>query len=300
MKKVLSLLLVAAMACTTLVFAGCQSEAVPTGSTAASSKANESKASPSSAAANLTGTLTLNGSTSMTKVCDAMGEAFMAKYTGVKVEKQNTGSGAAVEAVNGGTALIGDLSRKLKDEEKPDSFSKVTIALDGIAIIVNKNSKVADLTSEQIAKIFTGEITNWSQVGGADSKITVIGREEGSGTRDGFESIFKVEKGVCKYDANLSETGQVVARVGSDATAVGYVSLASVSGDVKAVKVDGVEATEANVANATYKAQRPFVEIYTKGSDSDLVKAWFAFIASEDGQKVIKDQGLVPVTIKAE
>lgn len=302
MKKLTSILLAIAMLVTVLTFAGCQSEVTPesTAPSTSSDAATDSAADDGSSAAeevNLEGKLTLNGSTSMTQVCSALGEAFMAKYEGVTVEKASTGSGAAVTAVQDGTALIGDLSRALNDDENPDNFTAVTIALDGIAVVVNKDNAVEDLTHEQIAKIFTGEITNWSEVGGADADIVLIGRETGSGTRDGFEAIFEVED-ACQYDAELQETGNVVSRVGSDANAIGYVSLASVSGDIKALKVDGVEATEENVANGDYVVQRPFVQIFRKGLDNDLVNAWFAFLASDEGQQIIADQKLVTVDIE--
>lgn len=295
MKKIFTAILAAAMACT--LFAGCQSEVVPSSSAPAGTNGSSSAASQaSSAAGNLSGKLTLNGSTSMTKVCDALGEAFMDKHSGVTYEKANTGSGSAVTAVNDGNAMIGDLSRDLKEEENPDAFDAYVIALDGIAVTVNKENTVSDLTKEQIAKIFTGEITNWSEVGGADAAITVIGRESASGTRDGFESIFKVGD-KCKYAAELGETGQVVQRVSSDKNAIGYVSLASVDG-VKALKVDGVEATEENVSNGTYKVQRNFTQIVKKGSTDPIITAWFDFLRSDEGQKIIKDQKLVTVEIK--
>lgn len=305
MKKFASILLAGLMALS--LFAGCSSEVTSTddGSSAAQASSSgtesqaESNGSSEDAYAGLSGTLTLNGSTSMTAVCNALGEAFMAKYDGVTVEKANTGSGSAVTAVNDGTALIGDLSRKVKDDEDPDGkFTKVTIALDGIAIAVNPENPVDALTSEQIEKIFAGEITNWSEVGGDDAEITVIGREEGSGTRDGFENIFGFgEDKKCAYAAEVQETGIVVSKVASDPSAIGYVSLASVNDEIKAVSVDGVEATEENVSNGTYVVQRPFVQIYTKGTDSELVKAWFDFLKSDEGQQIIADQKLVTVDI---
>lgn len=306
MKKITSVVLAGLMALS--LFAGCSSEVTSSdnGSSAAEPSNSQTESQSGSSAsdssgdyANLSGTLTLNGSTSMTAVCNALGEAFMAKYDGVTVEKANTGSGSAVTAVNDGTALIGDLSRKVKDDEDPDGkFTKVTIALDGIAVAVNPENPVTALTSEQIEKIFAGEITNWSEVGGNDAAITVIGREEGSGTRDGFESIFGFgDDKKCAYAAEVQETGIVVSKVASDPSAIGYVSLASVSDEIKAVSVDGVEATEENVSNGTYVVQRPFVEIYTKGTDSELVKAWFDFLKSDEGQQIIAEQKLVTVDI---
>ena len=287
MKKIVSALLAVAIGCSMMV--GCSSEVTGTSSTAST----ESSTSSTSSTADLSGKLTLNGSTSMAKVCQALGEAFSAKYPGVTVEKSGNGSGDAPKAVDAGTALIGDLSRNLKDEENPDNYEVVQIAIDGIAIAVNKDNPVDDLTSEQIQKIFTGEITNWKEVGGEDAQIVVIGREAASGTRDGFESIFKAKD--CKYAAELTSTGEVVTKVGSDKAAIGYVSLDSVNDTIKAVKVDGVEANEENIKNETYKAQRPFIEIYKKGSDDELVKAWFEFIKSDEGQKVITDTGLIAV-----
>lgn len=305
MKKITSIVLAGLMALS--LFAGCSSEVTSTddGSSAAESSSSQSDAQAESDEgsedpyAGLSGTLTLNGSTSMTAVCNALGEAFMAKYPDVTVEKANTGSGSAVTAVNDGTALIGDLSREVKEEEDPDGkFTKVTIALDGIAIAVNPENPVTNLTSEQITQIFAGEITNWSEVGGNDAAITVIGREAGSGTRDGFESIFGFGDDLqCAYAAEVQETGIVVSRVASDPAAIGYVSLASVSDEIKAVSVDDVEATEENVSNGSYVVQRPFVEIYNKGTDSDLVMAWFDFLKSDEGQQIIADQNLVTVDI---
>ena len=282
--------------CSALAFAGCSSEIQGTASTVPASSEAASQAAPASSAAapELSGKLTLNGSTSMAKVCQALGEAFQAKYPNVTVEKSGTGSGDAAKAVSAGTALIGDLSRNMKDEEKPGDYEIVPIAIDGIAIAVNKDNKVSNLTSEQITKIFTGEIKNWKEVGGSDLKITVLGREAASGTRDGFETIFKCSK-KCKYAAELSSTGEVVTKVSSDKGSIGYVSLDSVNETIKAVDVDGAKATEENIVNKSYKAQRPFIEIYKKGTDSDLVKAWFDFVKSEEGQAVIKKVGLVTV-----
>ncbi len=295
MRKIMSGILMASIVCSALAFAGCSSEIQGTASTApAASEASAavSQTPASTGTPELSGKLTLNGSTSMAKVCQALSEAFQAKYPDVTVEKSGTGSGDAAKAVSAGTALIGDLSRNMKDEEKPGDYEIVPIAIDGIAIAVNKDNKISNLTSEQITKIFTGDIKNWKEVGGDDLKITVLGREAASGTRDGFESIFKCSK-KCKYAAELSSTGEVVTKVSSDKGTVGYVSLDSVNDTIKAVEVDGVKATEENIVNKSYKAQRPFIEIYKKGTDSDLVKAWFEFITSEEGQAVIKKVGLV-------
>ncbi len=274
-------IITAAIACAllstvTVLFTACDSGQSGTGNTGAFS-----------------GKLTLNGSTSMATVCQALGEVFHEENPGVTVEKSGTGSGDAAKAVLAGTALIGDLSRNLKESENPEQFEVVQIATDGIAIAVQKNNPVSDLTKEQIAQIFTGEITNWNQLGGQDSAITVLGREASSGTRDGFESIFKVE-GKAKYAAELTSTGEVLNRIAGDPTAIGYISLASVSPAVQALRVDGVDPTEENIANGTYTISRPFIQIYKKGSDSELIQAWFAFVKSESGRRVIEEVGLIP------
>lgn len=291
MRKILSAVLALALVGSTLTFAGCNSEIQGV-------RVNSAQDNPGSAAAaataDLSGKLTLNGSTSMAKVCQALGEAFMAKYPKVTVEKGGTGSGDAAKAVNAGTALIGDLSRDVKTDEKPENYEIVQIAIDGIAVAVNKENKVSNLTADQISKIFSGQITNWKEVGGDDSKITLIGREATSGTRDGFESLFKC-KDKCKYAAEVTATGEVVAKVGSDKSAIGYVSLDSVNNTIKACEINGVKAAEENIINHTYVAQRPFIEIYKKGTDSSLIKAWFDFIKSDEGKKIIREAGLVNV-----
>ncbi len=300
MKKIISAFLALAVMCTAGLAAcssgseiqGVSSNQESSQNGAASSTESASEPVSSEAAADLTGDLTLNGSTSMAKVCQALGEKFMEKYPGVTVTKSGNGSGDAPKAVLAGTALVGDLSRNLKEEEDPSQFEVKQIAIDGIAIAVNKDNPVTELTSEQITQIFTGEITNWKDLGGSDQKITVLGREAASGTRDGFESIFGCKE-KCVYAAEITSTGEVVAKVGSDPSAIGYVSLDSVNDSVTACKVDGVEATEENIVNGTYKAQRPFIQIYKKGSDSELVKAWFDYVYSDEGQQVIQDVGLV-------
>lgn len=286
MMALLAMLLVGATAAT-----GCSSTVEGKSDTSSTAPA-QSAASTAESTASLSGKLTLNGSTSMAKVCQALGEGFMEKYPQVTVEKGGTGSGDAVKAVNNGTALIGDLSRNLKDEEKPADFEIVEMAIDGIAIAINPENKVDALTSEQIAKIYTGEISNWKDVGGADQKITVIGREATSGTRDGFESILNIKEKT-KLSAELSSTGEVISKVSSDPAAIGYVSLDSVNQSVKAVTVDNVKPSEETIKDGTYKLQRPFIEIYKRGSDNELVKAWFEFIDSSEGQQIIKDAGLV-------
>ena len=223
----------------------------------------------------------------------------MAKYPDVTFEKGGAGSGEAPTAVTEGTANIGDLSRELKDDENPDQFTAVTIALDGIAVIVNKDSQVENLTQDQIKQIFTGEITNWSEVGGADGTIKVIGREAASGTRDGFESILGIEDETV-YSVEQNATGAVISAVASDPTAIGYVSLANVENtqeNIKAVSVDDVAPSVDTVADGSYVLQRPFVQIFKKGSTDELVMAWFDFLASDEGQQIIEEEGLVPQEI---
>jgi ABC-type phosphate transport system, periplasmic component len=228
----------------------------------------------------------------MQKVCDALGEAFKKKYPNVTFLKDGTGSGEAAAAVTNGTAQIGDLSRALKDTETPDAFTATTIAIDGIAVVVNPANKVTNLTKDQITKIFNGTITDWKDVGGDAGKITVIGREAASGTRDGFESFAGI-KDKAKYAAEVTSTGEVITKVASDKLAIGYASLDSVDKTVAATKVEGIAPSEATILDKTYLIQRPFVQIYKKGSTDPIVKAWFDFIASADGQQVIQKAGLV-------
>ncbi len=311
MKKAVSLFLALALSCS--MFAGCNSAVTGSStssdassaaseqeSSAAESTADESEAASSSEEyTDLSGSLRLTGSTSMQEVCEKLGEAFMAKYPDVTFEKGGAGSGEAPTAVTEGTANIGDLSRELKDDENPDQFTAVTIALDGIAVIVNKDSQVENLTQDQIKQIFTGEITNWSEVGGADGTIKVIGREAASGTRDGFESILGI-KDETVYSVEQNATGAVISAVASDPTAIGYVSLANVENtqeNIKAVSVDDVAPSVDTVADGSYVLQRPFVQIFKKGSTDELVMAWFDFLASDEGQQIIEEEGLVPQEI---
>lgn len=300
MKRVMSVLLACLTACAALL-SGCSSavEGSPASSAASASSSSAAVSSPSAAgsssASSLSGKLTLTGSTSMNEVCNALGEEFKKLYPNVQFNKGGNGSGEGPTAVSNGTAQIGDLSRKVKDEEKPDSFDIHQIAIDGIAIVVNPANKVADLTKEQIAKICTGEITNWKDLGGSDGTISVIGRDAQSGTRDGFESIFGV-KGKCKYAAELGATGDVLTSVSSDPNGIGYISLGSVNDKIKALKVGGVEATDENIVNGTYAVSRPFVEICKKGAEGsdELIKAWFDFVYSDAGKAVIQECKLIP------
>ena len=246
------------------------------------------------ASADLSGKITLAGSTSMEKLANAMAEAFMEKYPNVTVAPEFTGSGAGLESLAKGTVDIGDASRALSDDEKAGGAVENIVAIDGIAVITDSENAVSDITSEQLAQIYTGEITNWSDLGGADEQIVVIGREAGSGTRDAFEELNDV-KDACKYAQELDSTGAVLAKVAATPGAIGYVSLDVVDDTVKALQLNSVDATEDNILAGTYVVQRPFV-MATMGEASeqnDLVKAFFDFIHSEEGQQVITSVGLI-------
>lgn len=246
------------------------------------------------ASADLSGKITLAGSTSMEKLANAMAEAFMEKYPNVTVAPEFTGSGAGLESLAKGTVDIGDASRALSDDEKAGGAVENIVAIDGIAVITDSENAVSDITSEQLAQIYTGEITNWSDLGGADEQIVVIGREAGSGTRDAFEELSDV-KDACKYAQELDSTGAVLAKVAATPGAIGYVSLDVVDDTVKALQLNSVDATEDNILAGTYVLQRPFV-MATMGEISeqnDLVKAFFDFIHSEEGQQVITSVGLI-------
>ena len=242
----------------------------------------------------VSGNVSLNGSTSMEPFVNGLSEAIREVYPNLVLEPQFTGSGAGIEAVTNGTADIGNSSRSLTDEEKAGGLEENIVAIDGIAVIVHPDNDVEDLTTDQLKKIYTGEITNWSEVGGVDEAIVVVGREAGSGTRGAFEEILGVED-ACKYAQELNETGAVVAKVGETEGAMGYVALDNVKDSVKALKLDGVEASEETIKDGSYSLQRPFV-MATKGKiseQSEAVQAIFEFIDSEAGQKVIEQVGLV-------
>ena len=264
MKKIIAVLL--ALCCMALVFAGC-------GSTG--------------------GTVSTDGSTSMEKVIRALGETFMKNNQGVNFTYNPTGSGSGITAVAEGRCDIGLSSRSLKEEEKSQGLQETVLAYDGIAIIVNPENPVTDLSLEQIAKIYTGEITNWKEVGGNDAEIVLIGREAGSGTRDGFESITGTEE-ACKYRQELTSTGDVIATVSQNPDAIGYASLAALKDTVKAVSVDGVTASEATVKDGTYKVQRPFVLVTKEGTElSDTAQKFFDYATSADAAEVISAAGAV-------
>lgn len=242
----------------------------------------------------ISGNVSLNGSTSMDKFVNALKEAMSEEYPNLVLEPQFTGSGAGIEAVTNGTADIGNSSRTLSDEEKAKGIVENIVAIDGIAVVTDKNNKVSNLTTDELKKIYTGEITNWKDLGGADQAIVVIGREAGSGTRGAFEEILGIED-ACKYAQQLNETGAVMAKVSETAGAIGYVSLDKVDDSVRALELDGVKASKETIKDGSYTLQRPFV-MATKGEiskQSKEVQAVFDFINSEAGQKVIEQVGLV-------
>ena len=265
MKKLITIVLATVMAIS--VFTGCSSEAA--------------------------GAVSTDGSTSMEKVIGALGEAFQ-NDTGITFTYNPTGSGSGIKAVQEGRCDIGLSSRDLKAEEKDAGLTGTILAYDGIAIIVNPENPVADLSVETIAKIYKGEITNWSEVGGNDAEIVLIGREAGSGTRDGFESITDTED-ACKYRQELTSTGDVITTVAQNPGAIGYASVSSVKDTVKAVTVDGVAATEANIKDGSYVVQRPFV-LVTKADTplGESAQDFFDYITSADANEIISAAGVVP------
>lgn len=269
--------------------AGTDSSAAGTSSTAGTSASEASSA----ATEELSGTLSMNGSTSMEKVIKAVNGAFMEKNKGVTVNLNLTGSGTGIQEASEGKCDIGNSSRKLKDEEA-EKLDATVVGLDGIALVVNPTNKLEDITLQDLAKVYSGEITNWKELGGDDKSIVVIGREDGSGTRDGFESIVMGDKEP-KYAQELESTGSVINAVATTDGAIGYASLANVDETVKALKIGGVEATEENVKSGAYEVQRPFICATLKGSDNKLVKAYLDFILSEEGQALVLAQGAVPV-----
>ena len=264
------------------------------GSAAASSTSAAAGSTASSTAAALSGNVAAGGSTSMKNVIAALTEGFAEVEPGVTVSYDPTGSGAGITGAADKTLDIGLSSRALKDDEKAD-VDGTTIALDGIAIIVNNASKVEDLTVDQLKQMFTGEITNWSEVGGDDGEIVLIGREAGSGTRDGFESIVDV-KDSCKYAQELTATGAVISAVEANPLAIGYASLSAVGDNVKMVTVGGVECSEETVKDGSYEVQRPFVFVTNKSVTlSEQAQAFFDFATSADAADLIRTAGAVPV-----
>ena len=241
----------------------------------------------------ITGTVSTDGSTSMEKVIGALSESFMAANGGVTVNYNPTGSGSGITAVQEGTCDIGLSSRALKDEEKAAGLKETVLAYDGIAIIVHPDNPVSDLTLEQIAKLYTGEITNWKDVGGNDAEVVLIGREAASGTRDGFESITGT-KDACQYRQELTSTGDVITAVSQNPDAIGYASLAYVKDTVKALNVGGVTPSEATVKDGSYLVQRPFVLVTVEGKAlSPAAQAFFDYALSADAASIISAAGAV-------
>ena len=245
--------------------------------------------------ASLAGTVATDGSTSMEKVIGALGEAFENEHEGVTFTYNPTGSGSGITAVAEGRCDIGLASRALKDEEKAKGLKETTLALDGIAVIVHPDNAVKDLDLETVAKIYTGEITNWKELGGSDSEIVLIGREAGSGTRDGFESITgTAEK--CLYRQELTSTGDVITSVAGNPAAIGYASLASVKDTVRALSVNGVTPTEDTVKDGSYPVQRPFVLVTKEDKAlSAVAQAFFDYATSPEAGEIISHAGAVPV-----
>lgn len=276
----------AAVSLMTFGLVGCGSESPQSADAAEQGKNEES--------VELNGTIKLAGSTSMEKLCEAMSESFMEKNPGVTVTVEYTGSGAGLESLAAGSVDIGNASRGLKDEEKASGEVENIVAIDGIAVITNKSCSIKNVTSKDLAKIYTGEITDWAELGGEEQPIIVIGREAGSGTRDAFEELLEV-KDVCAYAQELDSTGAVLAKVAATPGAIGYVSLDVVDDTVSELKIDGVEPTEEEILAGNYMLQRPFV-MATKGEISEqneLVQTWFNYINSDDGKEVIKQVGLI-------
>lgn len=282
MKKFLTLALTAVMALSLLTACGSKND-----------NSADTNTDGSNTETTLSGTVSTDGSTSMEKVINSLGESFMAMNKDVKFTYNPTGSGSGIQAVSEGRCDIGLSSRALKDDEKASGLVETVVALDGIAIVVNPKNPVSDLDIDTIAKIYTGEITNWKDVGGNDAEIVLIGREAGSGTRDGFESITDT-KDACQYRQELTSTGDVINTVSQNPDAIGYASLSAVGDSVKALTVGGVEATEATVKDGSYVVQRPFVLVTKEGTKlSPAAQAFFDYALSADAASIIAAAGAV-------
>lgn len=304
--KLIALLTMSALAVGTL--AGCgNTAATDTAASAADTAAEPPVEAVSTAAdeaadtsadkyADLSGSVSMSGSTSMEKLANAVAESFMEKYPNVTVTAEFTGSSAGIESVLAGSVDIGNSSRNLKDDEKSAGAAENIVAIDGIAVVADPANKVEDLTKDQLVSIYTGETKNWSEVGGDDQAIVVVGREAGSGTRGAFEELLDIAD-ACVYANELDSTGAVMAKVVSTPGAIGYVSLDVVDDSVKALKLDGVDATEENIKAGNYALSRPFV-MATKGEISEQkteVQALFDYLTSDEGKALIKSVGLITV-----
>ena len=286
MKKILAFALSAVMALALLAGCGNQTD------NNSSNNDNGGDASDTPAAS-VSGTVSTDGSTSMEKVIGALSESYMAANKDVTVNYNPTGSGAGITAVQEGTCDIGLSSRALKDEEKATGLKETVLAYDGIAIIVHPDNPVSDLSIEQIAKLYTGEITNWKDVGGSDAEVVLIGREAASGTRDGFESITGT-KDKCQYRQELTSTGDVITAVSQNPDAIGYASLAAIKDSVKALSVDGVTPSETTVKDGSYQVQRPFVLVTVEGKAlSAAAQSFFDYATSADAADIIAKAGAV-------
>lgn len=306
-KNLIKILAAAGMAVLTMgALAGCgnsTTETTAAGTKAAEATTGTTQATTAAAAATTTakatadlkGSISMVGSTSMEKLATALSEVFMEKYPGVTVQAEFVGSGAGIEAVTNGAADIGNASRNLKDEEKSKGIVENIVAIDGIAVVTDPSNKVENLTKDQLIAIYNGTTTSWKDLGGADQPIVVIGRESGSGTRSAFEELLKLED-KCKYSNELDSTGAVMAKVASTPGSIGYVSLDVLDKTVKTLKLENTEPTPENIKAGSYFLSRPFV-MATKGDISkqnDNVKALFDYIHSDEGKELVKSVGLIP------
>lgn len=296
MKKAGVVLLAGVMAFGLAACGSSSSETTAADTTAAATEAEAEETEAEAAGEELSGSITMAGSTSMEKFANTLAESFMAAHPDVTVQAEFTGSSAGVEAVLSGQSDIGNSSRNLTEDELAEGAVENIVAIDGIAVVTDPNNTVADLTRDQLIQIYTGEVTNWSDLGGESLPIVVVGREAGSGTRGAFEEILEIED-QCQYANELDSTGAVMARVASTPGAIGYVSLDVLDDTVKALSLDGVEANEANIKDGSYFLSRPFV-MATKGElvdQNELVQALFEYVYSEEGQELVQSVGLITV-----